>query len=74
MLIYPKGTYLIRPGKHVRELRIDNTIHWRYGDTDVVVGLAPGQSADAITCQLRDPATGSVTEREMPADLLVAVG
>lgn len=74
MFIYPQGACPIRPGKHVRELRIGDTIHWRYGDTDVVVGLAPDQTADAITCQLRDPATGSVTEREMPADRLVAVG
>lgn len=74
MLIYPKGACPIRPGKHVRELHIGDTIRWRYGDTDVVVGLAPGQSADTITCQLCDPSTGSVTEREMPADLLVAVG
>lgn len=74
MFIYPQGACPIRPGKHVRELCVGDTIYWRCGDTDVVIGLAPGQSADTITCRLRDPETGSVTKMEMPADRLVAVG
>ena len=57
----------------VRELKIGDMIEWNFGYTSEVLKLTPTKTGKQITVTMRSTDTGTIGDRRMGADRLVAI-
>lgn len=72
MTIKLQGIHGAQPAKHVKDLRIGDSIKWNFGYTSTVVELIPSKTGKMILCKLLE--NGIIYERRLGADRLVAIG
>ena len=63
----------IRPAKAAKELKKGDTVMWNYGYTSTVLLVNPSASGKTITVCLESCDYGTISERRLGADRLVAL-
>jgi len=62
-----------KPAKAVKELHIGDKVMWNYGYTSTVLDLMPSKTGKTIVAVLKSDDSGTVGNRKLGADRLVAI-